>query len=44
MDRQTTVVATQVCFLVMYIVNNAQVTKLFFPILYEFEVKRSKRV
>ena len=43
-DRQTTYVATQVCFLVMYIVNNAQVTELFFPILYEFEVNGSKRV
>jgi hypothetical protein len=26
-----------------YIVNNAQVTELFFPMLYEFEVSGSKR-
>jgi hypothetical protein len=43
-DRQTTDVATQICFLVMYILNNAHVTELFCPILYEFEVSRTKRV
>ena len=43
-DRQTTDVATQVCFLVMYIVNNAQCTELFLTVLYMslkcLEVKR----